>query len=126
MLIIPITVSNNAETDPVITPLEDYAAADTTDVTGYGFANCLALTQEMLSRRRQATGFLGQTLVELTRHSVGFEYRWESAEDHRAFYDAIHADTNFITPYKALLARYRTAFNITTDPAPETPPYYFP
>jgi heme-degrading monooxygenase HmoA len=118
--------STNADTDPAIGVTTEYAASDTTDVSAFGFANCIEICDAFRSMQTTAPGFVETVISESTPHRVVRHSVWNSEAERDAFMTAFRADTNLYTAYTEFAARYRAHYNITVDPAPNQPPHYFP
>lgn len=119
-------VYTNTDSDPAIEELRTFAAADTTDTSASGYANSNAIIAAYSQFMASVTGYVDLVAGETTPHRVTFMKVWETEADRDSVNAQLRANTGLYNAYSALLTRYRTAYNLTTDPAPGQPPHYFP
>lgn len=116
----------NTDSDPDLIDLRTFASTDTTDTTASGYANSLAVYQAFSEFSAQAQGFVDLVAGDVTAHRVTFMKVWDTEADRDAALVALHANATLFDAYHALLNRFRTEYNVTTDPAPNQAPHYFP
>ena len=119
-------ISTNTENDPALIPISEFALTDPTDTTASGFANAFAVYGAYRQFLTTAPGYVDSSISEVTPHRVTAIRVWESEDARNTCSVNLRANVALYTEYSALMDRFRTQYNVTTDPAPKLPPYYFP
>lgn len=117
---------SNTDSDPAIIEVGEWAKTDTTDVSAFGYTNTEEIFRSGWWFIRNQPGFVETSYLVNEPHRVVMVRTFQTEADRVAALENFRANTQLSTAYKDLMNRYRAAFNITMDPAPDTPPLYLP